>query len=85
VREEAEAAEIISKAYTQLQESYVDMIAAIKESYKECNDKMELLMTEVEELRKENKKLIKENEALCEQIKVLEQLIADLKDEVSKE
>ena len=85
VKEDAEAAEIISKAYTQLQASYVAMIEAIKENYKECSEKMELLLVEVEELRKENKQLIKENAALCKQIKTLEKHVADLTETVSKE
>ncbi len=84
VKEEADAAEIISRAYARLQASYVDMIASIKENYQECNDKLEKLLVEVEELRKENKQLIRENETLCKQIKVLEGLVADLKDEVSR-
>jgi cell shape-determining protein MreC len=78
VTEDAQAAKIITEAYTKLQASYVDMIEAIRESYKECNEKMELLTNEVEELHKENK-------ALREQIKVLELVIVDFKEEMLKE
>ena len=85
VREEAEAAEIISRAYAQLQASYVAMIDTIKVSYRDCSEKMEALAIEVEELRKENKQLLKDNAGLRKQIKILETLVADLKEEVSKE
>ncbi len=78
VKSDAEAAEIISRAYTKLQASYVAMIAAIEENYKECGEKVELLTIEIAELRKENKQL-------KEQVKVLEQVIEDLKEEVAKE
>jgi len=84
-KEDAEAAEIISVAYTRLQASYVDMIASIKEGYQECNSKLEMLIIEVEELRKENRQLIQENEALRCQIVVLEGLVSDLTIEISKE
>ena len=77
-REDAEAAEIISKAYTKLQASYVSMIDAIKENYKECSEKMETLTVEVRELRKENAVLMKENADLCTQIKRLEAQIEEL-------
>ena len=85
VKEEAEAAEIISKAYAQLQASYVAMIDTIKTSYRDCSEKMEALAIEVEELRKENKTLLKDNAGLRRQIKTLETRIADLTEEVSKE
>ena len=85
VKEEAEAAEIISRAYAQLQASYVAMIDAIKENYRDCSEKMEALAIEVEELRKENKTLLKDNAGLRRQIKTLEERIADLTEEVSKE
>ncbi len=85
VKEEAEAAEIISKAYAQLQASYVAMIDTIKVSYRDCSEKMEALAIEVEELRKENKTLLKDNAGLRKQIKTLENRIADLTEEVSKE
>jgi CTP synthase (UTP-ammonia lyase) len=78
VKEDAQAAKIITEAYTKLQASYVDMIEAIRESYKECSEKMEILTIEVEELSKEN-------EALRKQVKVLELVIVDLKEEVLKE
>ena len=77
-KEEAEAAEIITRAYTRLQESYVAMIASIEESYKDCSEKMDLLAIEVEELRKENKQLIRENGVLCKQVKRLETQIEEL-------
>ena len=85
VKEEAEAAEIISRAYATLQASYVAMIDAIKESYRDCSEKMELLAVEVEELRKENKTLLKDNAGLRRQIKTLENRITDLTEEVAKE
>ena len=78
VKEEAEASEIITRAYARLQESYMTMIAGIEESYKECSERMEYLTIEVEELRKENQDLRK-------QIKMLEQVITDLTSELSKE
>ncbi len=71
VKEEAEATEIITRAYARLQASYADMIASIEESYKECSEKMEVLTVEVKELRKENA-------ALREQIKRLEAQIEEL-------
>lgn len=85
VKEEAQAAEIISKAYAQLQASYVAMIDTIKVSYRDCSERMEALAIEVEELRKENKTLLKDNAGLRKQIKTLENRIADLTEEVSKE
>lgn len=78
VKEDAEAAEIISKAYTQLQASYVSMIDAIKENYAECSEKMEALTVEVKELRKENAHLLKENAALRKQVRKLETQIEEL-------
>ena len=77
VKEEAEAAEIIGRAYRELQEGYKDMMDTIQSGYDDCSGKLEKLSLEVVELRKENA-------ALKKQIKVLEQVIVDLKEEVER-
>lgn len=85
MKEEADAAEIITRAYARLQASYAAMIESIEENYRDCSEKMELLAIEVDELRKENKQLIKDNAGLRKQIRTLETHIADLTEEVTKE
>lgn len=84
IKEEAEAAEVISRAYALLQEQYKELIMAIKESYEECSGKIDLLTVEVDKLRTENAKLIAENESLCQEIKSLKRHIERLHLELEK-
>jgi len=85
VRTDAEAAEIIGRAYKQLQDSYLEMIEAIQSDFKECAGKIDKLTTEIAALKAENEKLILENVALCEEMKKLEIRINELTQQLMEE